>query len=114
MQYGHGAVFHIDHVVPRSKGGPTLLENLALQCPHCSLHKADRIVGVEPGGADPVPLFHPLRQRWGEHFRLLPDGTCEGLTPVGRATAAALKMNDPIPRIARMFQIKLGLIEAST
>ena len=41
-QYGQGAVFHIDHVLPRSRGGLTTPETLVLQCPYCSLHKADK------------------------------------------------------------------------
>lgn len=35
-----GATFHIEHVVPKSKGGESTLENLALACPGCNLHKS--------------------------------------------------------------------------
>jgi 5-methylcytosine-specific restriction endonuclease McrA len=41
-----GATFHIEHVIPRVRGGTSELENLALACPSCNLHKADR-VGVD-------------------------------------------------------------------
>ena len=37
-----GATFHVEHIVPRSKGGPDELANLALACPSCNLRKADR------------------------------------------------------------------------
>ena len=43
-----GATFHIEHVVPKSKGGESTLENLALACPGCNLHKADRTTAVDP------------------------------------------------------------------
>lgn len=109
-QLGHGATFHIDHIVPRSKGGATSLDNLALQCPSCSLHKADKVGGTDPISATSVPLFHPLRDTWREHFRLEPDGACVGLSPVGRATVIALGMNERIPRFARACQITLGLL----
>jgi hypothetical protein len=112
-QLGHGATFHIDHIVPRSKDGPTSLDNLALQCPNCSLHKADKVSALDPATGTVVALFHPLRQSWAEHFRLQSDGACVGLTPVGRATAVALGMNDALPRFARACQMMLGLLPAS-
>lgn len=46
-------MFHIDHIIPRSKGGATELENLALQCPGCSLHKATRTAVVDPVSLEP-------------------------------------------------------------
>ena len=109
-QLGHGATFHIDHIVPRSKGGPTSLANLALQCPNCSLHKADKLAAVDPETGQSVALFHPLLQPWPDHFRLEPGGACGGLTTVGRATVIALGMNAMIPRFARACQIALGLL----
>jgi hypothetical protein len=112
-QLGHGAMFHIDHIFPRSKSGPTALDNLALQCPNCSLHKADKTTAVDPDTGQMVSLFHPLQQAWNEHFRLHESGECMGLTPVGRATAAALQMNMMIPRFARACQIRLRLLSAT-
>ncbi len=110
MQVGQGATFHIDHVVPHSKAGPTSLDNLALQCPHCSLRKADKVVALDPETGETVALFHPLQNDWCAHFRLEPGGACTGLTPVGRATVAALGMNATLPRFARVCQIGLGLL----
>lgn len=34
--------FHVDHVFPHSRGGPTTLENAALLCPRCNAKKGDR------------------------------------------------------------------------
>lgn len=112
-QLGHGATSHIDHIVPRCRGGPTSPENLALQCPSCSLRKADKTAAVDPDTGQPVPLFHPLSEVWAEHFRLLADATIVGLSPVGRATVAALHMNELIPRFGRACQISLGLLDVS-
>lgn len=109
-QLGHGATFHVDHIRPRCRGGVTAIDNLALQCPSCSLHKSDRIDAVDPLTGEIVPLFHPLAQAWRDHFRLEEDGVCTGLSEVGRATASALGMNQPIPRFARACQLALGLI----
>jgi hypothetical protein len=111
-QLGHGSTFHVDHITPRSKGGATSFDNLALQCPNGSLHKADKTTAVDPQTGQSSALFHPLKQAWQEHFRLEPDGACTGLTVAGRATVAALGMNALIPRFARACQMKLGLLSA--
>jgi hypothetical protein len=39
-----------------------------------------------------VPLFHPRRDRWSEHFAWN-DLVLVGLTPIGRATVELLAMN---------------------
>lgn len=103
-------MFHINHVIPRSRGGATELANLVLQCPWCSLHKADKLTAVDPESGLESPLFHPLLQSWEDHFRPGADGIWVGLSPIGKATIFALKMNDWIPRIARAEQIRAGLI----
>jgi hypothetical protein len=108
-QVGQGAVFHINHIVPRSRGGATVESNLALQCPYCSLHKSDKVDSVDPETGDRAPLFDPLRQPWNEHFAVDDAARCTGLTATGRATVEALHMNDPLPRIARSLQRRLGL-----
>jgi hypothetical protein len=55
--------------------------------------------------ATSVPLFHPQLQRWREHFTWSDDGTeIIGLSPIGRATVAALHMNRPaMIRVGRMW-----------
>ena len=108
-QTGQAAAFHVNHVIPKSKGGLTSLENLVLQCPHCSLHKSNKVDGVDRETHSTAPLFHPLRQNWREHFAVVADGTCVGLTAVGRVTVAELRMNDPLPKTARALQSLLGL-----
>ena len=87
-----GAAFHIEHIIPQSKGGISDLENLALACPNCNLHKAGKTTAVDPASSKEVRLFHPVRQRWLEHFRF--EGfQIQGVTAVGRATVEALNLN---------------------
>ncbi len=91
-QEGQEATFHIDHIIPATADGPTTAENLALACVSCSLRKEARRSAVDPKTKRKVPLFHPRRQRWADHFRWAGVKVI-GLTATGRATAAALKMN---------------------
>jgi hypothetical protein len=95
-----GATFHIEHVIPQCRGGVSDLENLVLACPGCNLHKAGRITAVDPVSGREVQLFHPLQQRWSEHFRF--NGyQIEGLTAVGRASVESLNLNHPRRRRIR-------------
>lgn len=106
VQNGQGSKFHIDHIRPKSKGGPTELANLALQCPNCSAHKAAKTEAADPITGSRGPLFHPVKQDWAAHFRLEESGKCVGLTPTGRLTVVALQMNEDHIRRARMFQLR--------
>lgn len=40
-----GALLHVDHVIPESKGGPTVMENLVTACVDCNLGKSDKDIG---------------------------------------------------------------------
>ena len=94
-QKGQAATFHIDHVIPVVEDGQTNLENLALACVSCSLFKSARVAVLDPDTSRHVPVFNPRDQIWGEHFRW--NGVfLVGLTPTGRATLTALKMNRPV------------------
>ena len=44
-QYCGGLAETLDHVVPRSKGGPHTWENVVAACRRCNLRKGDRILG---------------------------------------------------------------------
>jgi hypothetical protein len=91
-QQGQEARFHVDHVVPVVHGGETTEENLALACVSCSLRKAAKQRAVDPQTGAEASLFNPRVDSWEEHFRW--DGVrVLGLTPTGRATVKALKMN---------------------
>jgi hypothetical protein len=91
-QEGQEAQFHIDHVVPVAHGGETIGENLALACVSCSLRKAARQHALDPQTGAEVALFNPRIDSWAKHFHW--DGVrVLGLTPTGRSTVDALKMN---------------------
>lgn len=87
-----GATFHVEHIIPQSTGGESSLENLALACPGCNLHKADKTTSTDPATGEQVKLFNPMRQRWSDHFRIK-GYEIEGLTTIGRATVATLDLN---------------------
>jgi 5-methylcytosine-specific restriction endonuclease McrA len=38
-----GNVYHVDHVIPLSRGGSNGPENIVIACPHCNLSKSNRL-----------------------------------------------------------------------
>ena len=97
--------FEFEHIVPLSAGGATAFENLCLSCPMCNRYKSDRVLVPDPVAQMEVPLFHPHRHRWADHFSWNDEFTeVVGLTSIGRASVAALKMNRPqMIRVRRMW-----------
>ena len=86
--------FSVEHIVPLVKGGDHRLENLALACQGCNGHKHTKTESRDPVSKRSVPLFHPRRQRWADHFVWSNDFTLLlGRTPTGRATVEALRLN---------------------
>jgi hypothetical protein len=68
------------------------LENLALACIDCNLHKGTNLAGVDPDTNRLTELFHPRRQQWDEHFEWRGIHII-GKTAVGRTTLRVLRMN---------------------
>ncbi len=103
--------FPIDHVIPRTDGGPTDLANLAMACPHCNGHKWAHADGIDPTTNESVPLFNPRAHNWAEHFQwsVAVHGAVEGKTGCGRATIARLEMNHPDMVAVRRLLATLGL-----
>jgi hypothetical protein len=66
-----------------------------LACVSCSLRKEARRAAVDTQTGRKVPLFHPRRQEWANHFRW-DSMRVVGISPTGRATADALQMNRPV------------------
>lgn len=86
--------FSVEHIIPRARGGETTAENLALACQGCNNHKYDKVEARDPAGGEVVALFHPRRDRFAEHFAWSDDFTSlVGMSPKGRATVAALRLN---------------------
>ena len=87
--------FTVDHLIPRSLGGSDDLDNLALACRRCNERRYNFIAGLDPETEEIVPLFHPRRHNWADHFVWTEEGTIvSGITPIGRATCIRLDLND--------------------
>ncbi|XZE20898.1 HNH endonuclease [Pirellulaceae bacterium SH449] len=87
-----GATFHIEHVIPRVRGGTSELGNLALACPSCNLHKADRVSSALDRDSAAIALFHPRTHRWSDHFEW-DDYQLVGKTDTGVLTIRLLNLN---------------------
>lgn len=83
-----------DHIIAEQHGGGTVMANLALACYHCNRFKGTNIASIDPQTSQPVFLFHPRRDAWGDHFRT-EGARIVPLTAKGRATAALLRFNHP-------------------
>lgn len=92
-QASQEATFHLDHVQPLSKDGPTSSENLALACVTCSLRKAARVRVRDPRTGRTTRLFNPRLDDWERHFAFTARWRLHGRTAIGRATISALGMN---------------------
>jgi hypothetical protein len=83
--------FHVEHIVARQHGGTDDDSNLCLACHWCNFHKGPNLATHVAGQL--VPLFHPRRQQWDDHF-VMRDDEIVGLTTVGQGTVSLLNMND--------------------
>ena len=99
--------FHVEHINPRKHGGADTLENLALACHQCNLHKGPNLTGRDPDTNEITRLFDPRRDRWAEHFKL-DRSRIAGLTSVGRTTSWVLQMNSEDRVELRAILIELG------
>jgi 5-methylcytosine-specific restriction endonuclease McrA len=86
------ARLHVEHVIPRKHGGGDDLDNLALACVDCNLHKGSNLTGIDPETDATTELFHPRRHRWEDHFRWA-GIEIVGTTPIGRTTVRVFYMN---------------------
>lgn len=87
--------FEMEHVIPLSSPlSSNTLGNLAYACGGCNGFKGARTQAIDPATGEEVSLFNPRQQRWSEHFAWTPDYTqVQGLTPTGRASIFALRLN---------------------
>jgi hypothetical protein len=110
-QLGQVARFPVDHAVPRSEGGLTVLENLALACTHCNAFKWAHTSWPDPESGAPVPLYNPRTDVWAYHFGWSESSpfTLVGKTACGRATIACLQINHPDMIATRALLAELGI-----
>jgi hypothetical protein len=103
-----GAVFHVEHIIPRALGGSDDLDNLAWACPGCNLTKAHRITIHDPLTGEAVRVFHPRLDRWSEHF-MWAGYELLGRTPIGRALVEAFNLNHARRIRVREVEARFGL-----
>ncbi len=88
--------FSVEHIIPTSKNGSNQLNNLAFSCQGCNNYKYAKLTGFDPESNKKVKLFHPRKDKWIAHFKWNENFTViTGVTPKGRATIQALKLNRP-------------------
>jgi 5-methylcytosine-specific restriction endonuclease McrA len=88
--------FAVEHITPRSAGGGGESDNLAFSCQGCNNRKYNATDALDRVTGQTVPLFHPRRDRWPDHFAWNEVYTLiVALTPVGRATLDKLQLTRP-------------------
>lgn len=104
-----GIPLTLEHILPKAKGGADSEENLWLSCRLCNEAKGVSIEDRDPQTEQEMSLFNPRTQLWREHFRWSANGTVIiGLTATGRATVAALALNDELRIRARTLWVEAG------
>ena len=99
----------MEHLTPQAVGGDDAEENLWLACRVCNGYKHTKIEPVDGVTGESVALFNPREEKWSEHFKFSPDKTAIiGLTPTGRATVIALKLNHELTVRARKNWVIAG------
>ena len=82
---------------------------MSLQNKRTHVYKGAQLSGVDPLTGETVTLFHPLQQRWRDHFAWDESNTeIIGLSAAGCATVAALRMNNPTVVRARRRWVSAG------
>jgi hypothetical protein len=86
--------FSIEHILPFSKGGLTVLYNLAFSCQRCNIHKYTATQAIDPATGLMAALYNPRTGIWAEHFEWHDNFTIiKGISPTGRATEKRLVLN---------------------
>ena len=98
---------HVEHIIAKQHGGSDDVENLALSCHRCNLHKGPNLSGIDPQTGQIAQLFHPRRDRWSDHFAF-EDACINGLTAAGRTTVHVLDLND-----ARRVELRAQVMSRS-
>lgn len=99
----------IEHIIPTASGGTDEEDNLWLACRLCNNYKATQTHHIDPETGRSTKLFNPRVQTWTEHFQWDDTGThIVGLSPCGRATVIALKLNNDIATQVRKHWVAAG------
>lgn len=102
--------FHFDHIIALSKGGKSVVGNLARVCSGCNGYKQDKSHYFDPFTHQLCPLFHPRQQLWQDYFQWSDDNLLiTGTNPIGRATVELLQINREANINLRELLIMAGL-----
>lgn len=86
--------FECEHIWPESRGGLTVIENLAISCKRCNENKRNHVEWIDPVTGGTHPLFNPRVMRWEDHFRRA-RAEVIGTSSIGRASANILFHSTP-------------------
>src|SRR5258708_7980912 len=86
------APLHCEHIIPKAHGGDDALENIALACIDCNLHKGTNLTGIDPETGAVTKIFNPRRHRWMDHFSWR-GVFLAGTSSNGQTTTRVLNMN---------------------
>lgn len=104
-----GIPLTVEHIHPLALGGNDEEDNLWLSCRLCNEAKGMLVDYPDPKTSTVIPLFNPRTQKWSEHFAWSVDNTkIIGKTAIGRATVAALSLNDEFRIRSRALWIEAG------
>lgn len=106
------AAHEIDHIIAEKHGGKTEAENLALSCTLCNKYKGSDLASIDPETEEIVPLYHPRKNRWNQHFRIV-EAEFIPITAIGRVTIRLLQLNRSDRIEERQILIQAGIIERS-
>ncbi len=100
--------FEVEHIISHARGGQDEEQNLCLACRSCNLFKRDFLTWLDEITQTEVRLFHPRQDDWENHFCFNTEtGEIQGLTAIGRASVARLRMNTQSQLTARLFWMRL-------
>ncbi|HWF18458.1 MAG TPA: HNH endonuclease [Verrucomicrobiae bacterium] len=107
-QHVTGYNFHLEHIVPRGKGGSDHHSNRALACANCNFSKSNHLSAPDPKNGRLERLFNPRSDKWQEHFAFSRATLkISGKTSIGRATVTLLRMNSERQLEARALWVEL-------
>ncbi len=99
--------YHVDHIVPIKHGGTSDPDNLAWACFECNVSKSENISSYDRITGQLIPLFHPRKQHWGDHFEMNEE-IINGKDAIGRVTIHILDMNHPDQLETRRILLQIG------
>ncbi|MFZ0790439.1 MAG: hypothetical protein WAM94_12560 [Chromatiaceae bacterium] len=99
----------VEQITPKAAGSSSEIGNFWLTCAWCNSYKGTKTSARDPVTGTDVALFNPRNRLWADQFTW--DGESVriiGVTPTGRATVAALQLNNPIIVPARRRRVIAG------